>query len=166
MPIYEFYCSDCHAVFQFLARSPGDTRRPRCPSCGRPDLDRRPSSFAISKGRPESEGEGAEPDVDDSRLERAMEALAGEAGTLDDDDPKGAARFMRRLYQTAGISLDGGLAEALRRMEAGEDPETIEEDMGDVLDVDPLSSPAQTAGRRLRRRFLPPRVDPELYELS
>ena len=56
-------------------------------------------------------------------------------------------------------------------MEAGEDPEKIEAEMGDVFETDPFS-----AGRRegpggaarglagLRRR-LPPSVDPELYEM-
>jgi putative FmdB family regulatory protein len=165
MPIYEFYCADCHAVFQFLARSPGIERRPRCPSCGRPELDRRPSTFAISSGRPEPEGDGADAELDESRLERAMGVMAREAGALHDDDPKGAARFLRRLYETAGLPLEGGLSEALRRMEAGEDPEAIEEEMGDVFDADPLASPAASAARTLRRRFLPPRMDPELHEL-
>ena len=53
MPIYEFYCADCHAVFNFLARKPDTKKRPNCPRCGRPNLDRKVSRFAISKGRSE-----------------------------------------------------------------------------------------------------------------
>ena len=53
MPIYEFYCADCHAVFSFLARKPDTEKRPKCPRCGRPNLHLKVSRFAISKGRSE-----------------------------------------------------------------------------------------------------------------
>ena len=94
-----------------------------------------------------------------------MESLAHESGGLDDDDPKGAARLMRRLYETAGIPLGGGFEEALRRLESGEDPEAIEADMGDVLAGDPLGGAPAPGVAALRRRLAPPRVDPELHEL-
>ena len=29
MPIYEFYCADCHAGFNFLARKPDTKERPK-----------------------------------------------------------------------------------------------------------------------------------------
>ena len=35
MPIYEFYCRDCHRVYSFLSRSVAPDRRPPCPKCGR-----------------------------------------------------------------------------------------------------------------------------------
>lgn len=28
MPIYEFYCSDCHAIFNFLSRQMNISKRP------------------------------------------------------------------------------------------------------------------------------------------
>jgi len=165
MPIYEFYCSACHAIYQFLSRRVTVSRTPSCPKCGRSGLDRRPSSFAISKGRPET-AEGAATGLDDGRLEQAMGQLAGEADGLDENDPQSAARFMRRLYQTAGIEPGQGLTEALRRLESGEDPDAIEQDLGDVLEEDPLAGGGpEPRSARLRRRFLPPRVDPELHEL-
>ena len=164
MPIYEFYCSDCHTVFNFLSRRIGPARQPACPRCGRPELERRVSAFAISRGRQEP-GEDALPDLDESRLEGAMASLAGEVDSLDDDDPKGAARLMRRLYESAGLPLGPGVAEALRRMESGEDPEAIEEELGDALEEDPFAAPPEKDARSLRRRLLPPRVDPELYEI-
>jgi putative FmdB family regulatory protein len=167
MPIFEFYCRDCHTVFSFLARGAGGARRPACPRCGRAELPRRPSSFAISKGRKEAES-GAEdefPDLDESKLERAMASMAGELENLDEDDPKQAARLARRLYEAAGIPVGGGLEEAIRRMEAGEDPEAIEAEMGDALDADPFAAPPEKRLARLRRRVLPPAVDTTLYEL-
>jgi len=57
-------------------------------------------------------------------------------------------------------------------MEAGEDPEKIEAEMGDVFEQDPFGGLGEKgpedAGRGLaglRRRLLPPAVDPELYEM-
>lgn len=169
MPIYEFYCQDCHTVFQFLSRSVGTERRPDCPRCGRKGLERRPSSFAVSKGR--SEPEAAPPaGPDEDRLEKAMMALAEDPQALeamDGEDPRAAARFMKRLYDTAGLPMTSALEEAIRRMEAGEDPEEVEADLGSALDEDPLLGEAGAEGpaKGPRRRFLPPRRDPELYEL-
>lgn len=166
MPIYEFYCSDCHTIYGFLSRTVDTGKRPPCPRCGRADLERRASAFAISKGREESD-EGLPEGLDASRLERAMESLAGEAGALEGDDPRAAARFVRRLYDTAGLPVSGELREALHRMESGEDPDAIEEEMGGLLEsLDPFGgAAAERPGASVRRRFLPPRRDPELHEM-
>ena len=51
MPIYEFYCADCHTIFNFLARKTSSVV-PGCPRCDRRRLERRVSAFAISKGLP------------------------------------------------------------------------------------------------------------------
>lgn len=164
MPIYEFYCPDCHRVFNFLSRSVNTEKRPDCPRCQRPGLERKVSAFAISKGRPEPAEDGM-PDLDDAQLEQAMAALAADAESLDEDDPRAMAHMMRKLYSATGMKLTPALEEAMSRMEAGEDPDKIEEEMGDLLDEDPF---AQTEGgglRGLRRRLSPPSVDDTLYEM-
>jgi putative FmdB family regulatory protein len=175
MPIYEFYCSDCHRVFSFLSRHVDTRRQPACPRCARPEIARRPSLFAISRGRPEpttapDDAEGG-PDpfagVDEARLERAMEQVAAEAETLGDDDARGQARLMRRLFDAAGLPVQGGMQEALRRLEAGDDPDAVEAEFGDAFDGADAFGAQGTPRRglsRLRRR-LPPQVDPHLYEL-
>jgi putative FmdB family regulatory protein len=167
MPIYEFYCRDCHTVFSFLSRAAKPGKRPACPRCGRMELPRRPSAFAISKGRKESDGEAGEglPDFDESKLEQAMASMAGEMESLDESDPRQAARVARRLYEAAGIPVTGGMEEAIRRMEAGEDPESIEAEMGDVLSEDPFAGAPEKRLARIRRKVLPPAVDTTLYEL-
>lgn len=165
MPIYEFYCADCHRVFHFLSRTVETRKRPDCPRCGRRGIERRPSSFAISKGRKEAEGERGLPEVDDARLERAMEAMASEFEGIDENDPRQAARAMRRLYEAAGVPVTGGIEEAMRRMEAGEDPDSVEEEMGDALEGDPFAPPAGGKLGRVRRKYLPPSVDATLHEL-
>ena len=169
MPIYEFYCPDCHRIFNFLARRANTRKRPACPRCGRPRLERKVSLFAVSKGRKESDEDSAAPDIDidEGRLERAMESLAREAEGIDDEDPRAAGRLMRRLFDAAGLKPGSGMAEAIRRMEAGEDPDTIEAELGDVLEgEDPFPGEKEKVNlRSLRRKVLPPSVDETLYDL-
>jgi len=105
-----------------------------------------------------------------------MEALAGDMDSIDENDPKQGAQLMRKLFSATGMPIAGGMAEALKRMEAGEDPEKIEEEMGDVFQEDPFggllggegAEKGPEAGRQnlgRLRRMLPPTHDPQLYEL-
>jgi putative FmdB family regulatory protein len=180
MPIYEFYCSDCHRIFSFLSRSVNTKKQPACPRCGRSGLTRRVSSFAISKGRKEEPARPVEPELpglppgmDEARLEQAMATLSREAEGMNEEDPRQGAQLMRRLFEATGMPVGAGMEEALRRMESGEDPEKIEEEMGDVMEdplapeggADPSGDGPRKALRGLRRRVLPPSVDPELHEM-
>jgi putative FmdB family regulatory protein len=178
MPIYEFYCRHCHRVFSFLSRAVDTTKTPACPRCGQPDLARRVSPFAVSKGRKEEPKPETPPgpDIDEGRLERAMEALAGDMDSIDENDPRQGAHLMRKLFAATGMPIAGGMEEALRRMESGEDPEKIEEEMGDVFEEDPFGGLLGGEGAEKEpeegkkglgrlRRMLPPTVDPELYEM-
>jgi len=169
VPIYEFYCAWCHRVFSFLSRAIDTGKQPACPKCKQAGLQRRASAFAISKGRPDKpEAEGGEsfPDLDDGRLEELMGSLAKEAEGLDEDDPRQQARLMRKLFGATGMPLGAGMEEALKRLEAGEDPEAVEQEMGDVFEGDPTGVGRERGPtlRRLRRQ-LPPSVDPTLYEM-
>ena len=175
MPIYEFYCSSCHTVFNFLSKRINTEGTPACPKCGK-DTSRKPSTFAMSKNRPEPKaGDGPQApgadtmdpfaNMDESQLESAMESLASEADGIDENDPRQAANVMRKLFDATGMPLGGGMQEALKRMESGEDPEKIEEDMGDLLEADPF---AGEAARKSTERRIPSRptiYDPQLYEM-
>lgn len=159
MPIYEFYCSECHAVFDFFAKTPNTKKRPACPRCGRPKLDRKISRFAISKGRAEpTQEDGLPAHLDETKMERLFAEMAQQAEGTDEEDPRQAARFLRGLHEGAGMPLGPGMEEAIRRMEAGEVPEKIEEEMGDVLDLEePLSGPSARRLPRVTRKRKPPR---------
>src|SRR5512145_2951909 len=133
MPVYEFYCPDCHTIFNFLSRRVNTGTHPDCPRCSRPGLERQVSNFAISKGRGDEAGDGM-PDIDEARLEKALMGMAGEMEGIDENDPRQMARMMRRLSEATGMNLGSGFDEAIRRLESGEDPEKIEEEMGDILD--------------------------------
>jgi putative FmdB family regulatory protein len=167
MPIYEFYCPDCHRIFSFRARSVDTDSSPDCPRCARPKLQRRVSSFAISKGRKEDAAAGlGEGELDEERLESAMASLAGEMEGMDENDPRQAAHMLRRLYEASGMRLGPGMEEAMRRLEAGDDPDQIEQELSDVLEDEAELEPQPKARlERLRRRMLPPSVDDALYDL-
>lgn len=186
VPIYEFYCEDCHTVFSFLSRTIDTTKRPTCPRCGRPKLERRMSRFAFSRRRAEPTSQEDDlgdrpPGMDEAKMERAMEAMAQEAEGMNEDDPRQMARMMRKLYDTSGMPLGPGMEEAMRRMEAGEDPDKIEEELGDVLEQeDPFGGEPGEGGeegeggkgpkhggslRAISRKLKPPKVDETLYDL-
>ena len=111
MPIYEFYCAECHMVFNFYSRTINTDKRPLCPKCGRIKLSRQMSSFAVIRGAKEDSDTGL-PDIDESKLEKAMGALASEAEGIDEDDPRQAAKLMRKLTQMTGLELGAGMEEA------------------------------------------------------
>jgi putative FmdB family regulatory protein len=51
MPLYEFDCSQCGAVFEKLVRRAGGTSEIVCPVCGSRKVDEKISAFAsITKG--------------------------------------------------------------------------------------------------------------------
>ena len=163
MPVYEFYCADCHAIFNFFSPSVNTSRRPACPECGRPELERKASLFAISKGL--KEDASGMPEVDEAKLERALASMAGELDSVNEEDPRAAAQLMRKLFGAGGLNFGPGMEEALRRMEAGEDPERIEAEMGDVLEHEEPSAGTSRVSLKKLRRLLPPRVEPTWHRL-
>lgn len=162
MPIYEFHCTSCNTVFSFFSPGVNTAKIPACPRCRRP-LKRQMSIFArVSRGKEEPAGDDMPP-LDESKMEKAMAMLAGEAEKMNDDDPRQAAQLMRKLTDSTGLSLGSGMEEALSRLEKGEDPEQIEADMGDLLEGE---EPFQAGGKGAKgSRKRPPRVDETLYDL-
>jgi putative FmdB family regulatory protein len=165
MPIYEFFCKKCNTVYKFYSRTIDTTTIPKCPGCKRVKLERIFSSFAtLSKRDTEGGSEAGMPDIDETKLERAMAMLEEEAGGLDENDPTQAADLMRKLTDAAGISMGEGMEEALARMERGEDPEKIEEDLGGLLGEDSFQFESKKK-KGAKKTSHKPRVDETLYEL-
>ena len=168
MPIYEFYCRDCHTIYSFFARRVDTETTPGCPKHGKHKLRRQVSRFAISSGRSEAPESGGPPDmdIDDEKMEQAMMQLAGEAENLNEEDPKAMARMMRKLMDTTGMRMGDGMEEAIRRMEAGEDPDKVEEEMGDILEGEDPFTTGETTLKGIKRRMTEaPNVDPEVYDM-
>ena len=143
MPIYEFACPKCRVVFSFLSKRINPDRSPTCPKCGNKKLAKQMSAFAMPRGMKEPaaaglDAEGGEdgpmPEFDDARVARAMGELERDMGHMDENNPKHMAHMMRKMKELlpAGL-MPKELDVAIKRLEAGEDPEKIEEDMGDLL---------------------------------
>jgi putative FmdB family regulatory protein len=164
MPIYEFYCDDCNTIFNFFSRKINTTKVPKCPKCHQSDLKRQMSAFSFTGKAKESDVEDDLP-FDEKKMEKAMQMLAGEADKVNEDDPKQAADLMRKLTEMTGMELGPGMQEALRRMEAGEDPEKVEAEMGSILEEeDPFISDGQkNKAAKLQKPV--PQYDKTLYDL-
>jgi len=119
MPIYEYFCYDCRRRVSLLWRSFADieSRDALCPRCGGKNLRRLISRVAVVRS-------------EESRLDDLADpsALSG----LDENDPKSLARFMRKMASETGEDLGPEFDEVIGRLEAGEDPESIEKSMPDL----------------------------------
>jgi putative FmdB family regulatory protein len=165
MPIYEYLCPHCNRIFSFLSQTLVPKQAPACPKCGTTDLRKQLSRFAVvgatrkssgketgadpaaATGAPDDTGtpppgadDGASP-LDDPRVEQEMEKLMADAEGVDENDPRQLGRLMRKMSEITGEKMDGDMETAIRRLEKGEDPEKIEEDMGDVLGGDEAGGP-------------------------
>jgi putative FmdB family regulatory protein len=142
MPIYEFACPKCRRIFSFLSKRVNPGHPPVCPKCGNKKLTKQVSRFAMSKGlkAPAPGGEGGEadgppmPDFNDPRVARAMMEMERDMEHLDENNPRHMAHMMKKMKDLMPPgSVPKELDTAIKRLEAGEDPEKIEADMGDVL---------------------------------
>jgi len=141
MPIYEYACPKCRVIFNFLSKRINPDRLPVCPKCGNKKMAKQMSRFAMVKGlaepaaKTEGETDGPPmPDLDDPRVEAAMAGLERDMEHMDENNPRHMAHLMRKMKDLMPPgSVPKELETAIKRLEAGEDPEKIEADMGDVL---------------------------------
>ena len=132
----------------------------------RAKLDRRFSPFAISKNRAAPKPGGDDmPDFDESKMEQVFAEMERESAGVDEDDPRQMGRMMRKLYEATGMQLGENMTEAIRRMEAGEDPDQIEAELGDLLEAEEPQLGESGSLKKLSRRLKPPAVDDTLYDM-
>jgi putative FmdB family regulatory protein len=162
MPIYEFFCDNCNTVFNFYSARINTDKQPDCPGCGKEKLTRQMSTFA-TVGKAEEKSDDMLAGLDEAKMERAFESLMGEAEQVNEDDPKEMASLMRKFTSRSGIQLGEAMEEAVSRMEAGEDPDQVEKEMGDLLGEEDFS--LDTVKKRLLREKRPVHHDQTLYEL-
>lgn len=151
MPIYEYACAACGKVSSFLVRNVAEHKKPACPHCGRKRMSRAISRVAVVGGKkgakadrapaadadrgPSGGGMGGPPPggPDDGGPMPDMAEMESMLGGVDEIDPRSIGRAMRKMAETSGEPIDGEMEEVVRRLESGEDPEKIEEKMGDAL---------------------------------
>ncbi|MGQ9496013.1 MAG: FmdB family zinc ribbon protein [Thermoanaerobaculaceae bacterium] len=136
MPIFEYLCTACNRIYSFLSFSTSPKREPTCPRCGNASLKRVPSAFSVASKR--TSGSSAKAEKDQERipqtLESEVEKLLANVDEKDMEDPRTMARVMRRLAEASGEPVPDTLQEMMQRLEAGEDPEKLEEELGDQLE--------------------------------
>jgi putative FmdB family regulatory protein len=115
MPIYEYRCLNCQKRFSLLIRGFSSLPSPHCPSCGSERANRLISRFSVVRSE-----------------ESQLEALAdpSQLGDLDENDPRSVARWARKMSKQVGEDLGPEFDEMVGRLEAGEDPESVERAMG------------------------------------
>lgn len=138
MPIYEFACPKCRTIFSFLSKRVNPDRLPVCPKCGNRKMRKQVSGFAMLRradaASDESDDGGAMPDLDDPKVVRALAEIERDMNHLDENNPKQLAQVMKKMKDALPPgSMPKEIDVAIKRLESGEDPEKIEEDMGDVL---------------------------------
>ena len=119
MPIYEYGCYDCRKRVNVFFRTftDAETKPAVCPRCGGSHLKRLVSKVSVVRS-------------EESRLDSLADpsSLAG----LDENDPKSMARWMRKMSNEMGEDLGDEFREVVDRLEAGEDPESIEASMPEL----------------------------------
>lgn len=119
MPIYEYGCYDCRKRVTIFYRSFKDveTKKAVCPRCGGENIKRLVSKVAVVRS-------------EESRLDNLADPA--NLGGLDENDPKSIGRWMRKMSSEMGEDLGGEFDEVVDRLEAGEDPEAIEQSMPEL----------------------------------
>lgn len=129
MPIYEYYCPQCHSLFDHRARRIGQPPPP-CPGCGALEVKKRPS--VVHLGRSE---------------EARRAEFEAEAWQIHPDDMEGAVNLLHRagslVDEVRPIDADH-FAEVLKRRRQG----VTDEDMQDIVDDMP---PANYTGDHTKR---------------
>jgi putative FmdB family regulatory protein len=141
MPIYEFACPKCRKIYSFLSKRIQPESVPVCPKCGNKNLERQISAFALTGGAKEEPAAGDDsgdpgdmPDLDNPRVQRAMSEMERDMAHLDENNPRHLAQMMRKMKEMMPPgAMPKEMDVAIKRLESGEDPEKIEEDMGPLL---------------------------------
>jgi putative FmdB family regulatory protein len=165
MPVYEFYCNRCNTVYKFLSKRINTDTIPDCPQCKNTKLSRQVSLFNTGSGKAEpSDAEDMMSHLDEAKMEKAVNMLTREADNINEDDPRKATSLMRRLSEAAGLKMSDNMEEALSRIEQGEDPDKVEQEMSSFLEnEDPFV--AENKSKKTSKKKLP-RFDDTLYELK
>ncbi|MEI8293134.1 MAG: cytochrome C [bacterium] len=173
MPIYEFHSPDTNKIYSFFARSLSYASKvPRCPDDPMARMERVVSKFAFTGRAKEKTDSPATEDLD-PRMERVMAEMERDMAGMDEDnpDPRALGRMMRKMTEATGQKMPGEMEQMISRLEAGEDPEKLEEEFGDAfegMDFPGMDGgeEGESTGRATKSRPRPAERDPALYEFS
>jgi putative FmdB family regulatory protein len=132
MPIYEYRCLNCQRKVSIFWRSLGavDASKARCTYCGSPKLTKLVSRVRVIRGGTGG-GTGAAGETGPGGDVDA--GFARELEGMDENDPRQLGRLMRKMASESGEDMSPEFNEVVGRLERGEDPEKIEQKMGDIF---------------------------------
>jgi hypothetical protein len=175
MPIYEFYSPDTHKIYSFFARSLAyASKTPRCPDKPGAPMERMISKFAVT-GRAKEKSDMPAGDDMDPRMERVMAEMERDMAGMDENnpDPRALGQMMRKMTEATGQKMPAEMEHMIRRLEAGEDPEKLEEEFGDAFEnmdfPDGMGGEGAEGGGGsggVKARRKPAERDPALYEIT
>ncbi|HMA33766.1 MAG TPA: zinc ribbon domain-containing protein [Chloroflexia bacterium] len=142
MPIYEYRCPDCKrrvsVFFRTMSAAQSGAATAACPQCGGQHLQRLVSKISFIR----ADNLGDNPNLGGATTtdELADESLYGGYGDdpegfgemmqgVDEDDPRSVARWARQMQRQTGEDLGPGFDTALTRIESGEDPDKVMDEM-------------------------------------
>jgi putative FmdB family regulatory protein len=153
MPIYEYKCGSCgrkvSLFFPSIAAAESRTAagENRCPHCESANLTKLMSrARTLRHATSAYAGNVATGDLPEEFGGDEDDFGMGNMGLPDDDDPRTVARWARQMKEQMGPEMDLGpeFDRALERIEAGEDPDRVMDDMdpatmgGDDEEIDDL----------------------------
>jgi putative FmdB family regulatory protein len=117
MPSYEYRCLNCRRRFEvFFTYAEYGTRPVACPHCKSENVQRRIGRVRMARS-------------DENRLENLADP--GQLEGLE-DDPRALGRMMRKMGSEVGEELGPEFNEVVGRLESGQSPEQIEQDLPDL----------------------------------
>ncbi len=117
MPYYEYYCTDCNQNFEiFLTYQEYGSQMTNCPMCDSLQIKRIIKPVRVARS-------------EEGRLESLTdpEQLAGL-----DNDPQTLGKMMRQMSRELGEDMGPEFDEVVDRLEKGQSPEDIEQDLPDL----------------------------------
>lgn len=117
MPNYEYRCLNCRRRFEvFFTFADYGTRPVVCPHCNSDKVQRKIGRVRVARS-------------EESRLESLADPAALEGL---DEDPRALGRMMRQMRSEIGEEMGPEFDEVVGRLEAGQTPEQIEQEMPEL----------------------------------
>ncbi len=171
MPVYEFYCSDCHKIYQFFARTAATDKVPDCPVCGKKKLSREISNFAIiSQSNNQMSGIEGNDDINENLIVDALMNLADKSSELeqadicDDKKTAKAVEVFKSFIKESKIKTDGRIEDALLRATGMKTEGEIAAELEDSLDAEDYQLALEQL-KNYKRCLSRPQTDDKLYDL-
>lgn len=117
MPNYEYRCLNCRKRFEvFMSYAEYGTRAITCPFCNSADVQRRIGRIRVARS-------------DSNR----MENLAEPSNLANiDEDPRALGKMMRQMSSEIGENMGPEFDEVVHRLEKGQSPDQIEQELPDL----------------------------------